>query len=233
MANVRVLVVDDSAAMRALFCDILDNAKGVTVCGTAKNADEARTQLEALKPDVLTLDVEMPGMSGLELLESNRNLPRVVLVTSKEHYAARAFEFNVAHYLVKPVDYTRFLSAVDRIQEMTSTTNEIPANPMDYIFIKENGVLHKVPYNELMYVEALGDYMKVHTKGRSFTTYSTMKNLEEKLCAHSAFIRVHRSFIINIGFLDNIDNEAATIKGHVVPIGSKYRLQLQQRLHIL
>lgn len=104
---------------------------------------------------------------------------------------------------------------------------------MDYIFIKENGVLHKVPYNELMYVEALGDYMKVHTKGRSFTTYSTMKNLEEKLCAHSAFIRIHRSLIINIGFLDNIDNEATTMKGHVVPIGSKYRLQLQQRLHIL
>lgn len=229
------LIIDDDPAASTLLKHYVESTDGLQLVDVLSDGIAAsnflRTNTRRL--DLIFMDVEMPGMSGLELLESNRNLPPVVLVTSKEHYAAKAFEFNVAHYLVKPVDYTRFLSAVDRIQEMTSTTNEIQANPMDYIFIKENGVLHKVPYNELMYVEALGDYMKVHTKGRSFTTYSTMKNLEEKLCAHSAFIRVHRSFIINIGFLDNIDNEAATIKGQVVPIGSKYRLQLQQRLHIL
>ena len=113
MANVRVLVVDDSAAMRALFCDILDNAKGVTVCGTAKNADEARDQLEALKPDVLTLDVEMPGMSGMEFLEevmATRPMPVIMLSSITQAgtgTARRALELGAVHCFPKPLHTSR------------------------------------------------------------------------------------------------------------------------------
>lgn len=113
MANVRVLVVDDSAAMRALFCDILDNAKGVTVCGTAKNADEARDQLEALKPDVLTLDVEMPGKSGMEFLEevmTTRPMPVIMLSSITQAgtgTARRALELGAVHCFPKPLHTSR------------------------------------------------------------------------------------------------------------------------------
>lgn len=113
MANVRVLVVDDSAAMRALFCDILDNAKGVTVCGTAKNADDARDQLEKLKPDVLTLDVEMPGMSGMEFLEevmANRPMPVIMLSSITQAgtgTARRALELGAVHCFPKPLHTSR------------------------------------------------------------------------------------------------------------------------------
>lgn len=113
MANVRVLVVDDSAAMRALFCDILDNAKGVTVCGTAKNADEARDQLEALKPDVLTLDVEMPGKSGMEFLEevmATRPMPVIMLSSITQAgtgTARRALELGAVHCFPKPLHTSR------------------------------------------------------------------------------------------------------------------------------
>lgn len=113
MANVRVLVVDDSAAMRALFCDILDNAKGVTVCGTAKNADDAREQLEKLKPDVLTLDVEMPGMSGMEFLEevmANRPMPVIMLSSITQAgtgTARRALELGAVHCFPKPLHSSR------------------------------------------------------------------------------------------------------------------------------
>jgi two-component system chemotaxis response regulator CheB len=113
MANVRVLVVDDSAAMRALFCDILDNAKGVTVCGTAKNADEAREQLAALKPDVLTLDVEMPGMSGMEFLEevmTSRPMPVIMLSSITQAgtgTARRALELGAVHCFPKPLHTSR------------------------------------------------------------------------------------------------------------------------------
>ncbi|MFM7348614.1 MAG: response regulator [Erythrobacter sp.] len=113
MANVRVLVVDDSAAMRALFCDILDNAKGVTVCGTAKNADEARSQIEALKPDVLTLDVEMPGKSGMEFLEeimANRPMPVIMLSSITQAgtgTARRALELGAVHCFPKPLHSSR------------------------------------------------------------------------------------------------------------------------------
>jgi two-component system, chemotaxis family, protein-glutamate methylesterase/glutaminase len=113
MANVRVLVVDDSAAMRALFCDILDNAKGVTVCGTAKNADEARDQLDKLKPDVLTLDVEMPGKSGMEFLEeimATRPMPVIMLSSITQAgtgTARRALELGAVHCFPKPLHTSR------------------------------------------------------------------------------------------------------------------------------
>lgn len=113
MANVRVLVVDDSAAMRALFCDILDNAKGVTVCGTAKNADEARDQLEKLRPDVLTLDVEMPGKSGMEFLEevmAARPMPVIMLSSITQAgtgTARRALELGAVHCFPKPLHTSR------------------------------------------------------------------------------------------------------------------------------
>ncbi len=113
MANVRVMVVDDSAAMRALFCDILDNAKGVTVCGTAKNADDARDQIDKLKPDVLTLDVEMPGMSGMEFLEevmANRPMPVIMLSSITQAgtgTARRALELGAVHCFPKPLHTSR------------------------------------------------------------------------------------------------------------------------------
>ncbi len=113
MANVRVMVVDDSAAMRALFCDILDNAKGVTVCGTAKNADEARDQLDTLKPDVLTLDVEMPGMSGMEFLEeimATRPMPVIMLSSITQAgtgTARRALDLGAVHCFPKPLHTSR------------------------------------------------------------------------------------------------------------------------------
>lgn len=113
MSNVRVLVVDDSAAMRALFCDILDNAKGVTVCGTAKNADEARDRLDELKPDVLTLDVEMPGMSGMEFLEevmSSKPMPVIMLSSITQAgtgTARRALELGAVHCFPKPLHTSR------------------------------------------------------------------------------------------------------------------------------
>lgn len=113
MANVRVMVVDDSAAMRALFCDILDNAKGVTVCGTAKNADDARGQLDQLKPDVLTLDVEMPGMSGMEFLEevmATRPMPVIMLSSITQAgtgTARRALELGAVHCFPKPLHTSR------------------------------------------------------------------------------------------------------------------------------
>ncbi len=230
------LIIDDDPAASTLLKHYVESTDGLHLVEVLSDGISASNFLRKneIPLDVIFMDVEMPGMTGIEILESSKNLPPVVLVTSKEKYAAKAFEFRVAHYLVKPVDYTRFLSAIDRVQELKNPIHAEPAAAdLDFIFVKENGVLHKVPYKDLSYVEALGDYMKVHTKIRTFTTYTTMKNLEEKLCSNPTFVRVHRSYIINISFLENIDNEAATIGGHVIPIGNKYRPALQQRLNIL
>jgi DNA-binding LytR/AlgR family response regulator len=106
-------------------------------------------------------------------------------------------------------------------------------NPLDFIFIKENGVLSKIPLQEINYCEALGDYVKVHLKDKVHVVNSTMKNIEEKLRQNKQFIRVHRSYVINLDYLKNFDAETAIVAGKIIPIGNKYRTELQSRLNII
>ncbi len=149
MANVRVLVVDDSAAMRALFCDILDNAKGVDVCGTAKNADEARDQIDKVKPDVLTLDVEMPGMSGMEFLEevmTTRPMPVIMLSSITQAgtgTARRALELGAVHCFPKPLHTSReeFDATVRQLGDIVlkAASGELQAGGSDAAGAGESG----------------------------------------------------------------------------------------------
>jgi DNA-binding LytR/AlgR family response regulator len=106
-------------------------------------------------------------------------------------------------------------------------------NSPEYIFIKENGLLSKVHQNDIHYCEALGDYVKVHLKSKTYVVNSTMKNIEDKLKRNKQFLRVHRSYIINLSFLENIESESAIVGGKIIPIGNKYKSELQSKLNII
>jgi len=180
--------------------------------------------------DLIFLDVEMPEMTGIELLESFNEMPPVILITSKDNYAVKAFEHQVVHYLVKPIEYGKFLKAIDRVMQQNPTDEN---QELDYIFIKENGLLNKVLHSEILYCEALGDYVKVHTTNKIHVANSTMKNIEDKLKMNKQFIRIHRSYIISINFLKNFDTESCYVAGKILPIGNKYKTTLQSRLNII
>jgi DNA-binding LytR/AlgR family response regulator len=180
--------------------------------------------------DLIFLDIEMPLMNGLELLDLFVNPPSVVIITAKERYALKAFDYKIIHYLVKPIEYGKFLKAVERVFEQKQY---ITKKNTDFLFIRDSRLLYKISFSDILYFEALGDYVKVVTQARSYSNKITMKVLEEKLKMHPSFVRCHRSYIINLHFLENFDAESATVEGKIIPIGMKYRAELSSRLHIL
>jgi DNA-binding LytR/AlgR family response regulator len=229
---INCIIVDDDQVAVKLLRHYISNTEGISVTIDFSNPITATNYIRknAETIDLIFLDVEMPEMSGLELLESFEELPPVVLVTNNDKYAVKAFEHKVVHYLVKPIEYSKFLKAMERIFKQVEKKAD---NSPEYIFIKENGLLSKVHQNDIHYCEALGDYVKVHLKSKTYVVNSTMKNIEDKLKRNKQFLRVHRSYIINLSFLENIESESAIVGGKIIPIGNKYKSELQSKLNII
>ncbi len=229
---INCLIIDDDPISTNLIKHYIENTEGLTHINILNNAMDAanyiRKNFSAI--DLIFLDIEMPEMNGIELLESFKDLPPVILISSKEKYAAKAFEYKVLHYLVKPIEYGKFLKAIERVFQIFETEK---GRNLEYIFVKENGVLCKINYIDIFYFESLGDYVKVKVKEKEYIVNSTMKNLEDKLKNNRQFMRVHRSFIINTTFLENFDSETAIVANKIIPIGNKYKPTLQARLNIL
>jgi DNA-binding LytR/AlgR family response regulator len=229
---INCIIIDDDNVASNLLKHYVENTEGLSLLNVLSNAVEAANFIRKNQSaiDLIFLDIEMPEMSGIELLESFKELPPVILISSKEKYAAKAFEYKVLHYLVKPVEYGKFLKAIERVFLLFENEK---GRQLDYIFVKENGVLCKVNFTDIFYFEALGDYVKVKVKEKEYVVNSTMKNLEEKLKNNRQFMRVHRSFIINLAFLENFDAETAIVANKIIPIGNKYKPTLSARLNIL
>lgn len=229
---INCIIVDDDPLSVSFIKHFISSTEGLDFIDSFSDPILATNYIRknSASIDLIFLDVEMPEMSGIEMLESFVDLPPVILITSNEKYAVKAFEHKVVHFLVKPIEYGKFLKAVERVFKINET--ELNHNS-DYIFIKENGVMSKVQNKDILYCEALGDYVKVHLKDKVHTINSTMKNLEDKLKMNSQFIRVHRSFIINLDFLKNFDSETAIVADKIIPIGNKYKATLQLKLNII
>ena len=231
---INCIIIDDDLASINVIKHFVSNTEGLNLVESFLDPIIASNYIlkNPGSADLIFLDIEMPGMSGIDFLESHQELPPVILITSKEKYAVKAFEYKVMHYLMKPIDYGRFLKAIDRVFKLYDEDKNQTPN-LEYIFIKDDGLLSKVMQNDIMYCEALGDYVKVHLKDKTHVVYSTMKNLEDKLKVNKQFVRVHRSYLINLNFLENIDAETSVVGGRIIPIGNKYKNDLQSRLNII
>lgn len=229
---INCIIIDDDPVSINLISHFINNTEGLSLLFAINNPIEGVNFIRKNKEsiDLIFLDVEMPEMSGIELLDSFGELPPVILITSKEKYAVKAFEHKVLHYLVKPVDYVKFLKGVHRVFKLFEAEKNIK---QDFLFIKDNNLLSKVFHKDILYCEALGDYVKVHTKNKVHVVYSTMKNIEEKLILNKEFIRIHRSYIINLNFLDNFSSENATVNKQILPLGNKYKENLKLKLNII
>ena len=229
---INCIIIDDDPVSVNLMKHFIANTEGLNFTESFANPIVAANYIRKNTTDIdlIFLDIEMPEMTGIELLESFKELPPVILITSKEKYAVKAFDHNVVHYLVKPVEYGKFLKAVERIFELNEAKNN---QELEYIFIKDNGLMCKVAHKDICYCEALGDYVKVHLKDKTHLVTTTMKNMEDKLKTSKQFIRVHRSYIINVNFLENFDAETSIVAGKIIPIGNKYKASLQTRLNII
>lgn len=227
----KCLVVDDDALSREVIKDLVQSAEGLELAGTCSDAMEAYKLLKNEQIDLVFLDVEMPKMSGLELLESLDVLPQIILITSHPEYALQSYEYNVTDFLVKPVALPRFLKAIDKAQKIAQSSADERSKDGS-IFIKTDSRLVQLTVHNILYVEALGNYVMVYTEKGRHTVLSTMKDIEKKLPAPD-FMRVHRSFIVRVDKIDSIEDNFIQIHDKQIAIGKVYKDQLLKSLNML
>ncbi len=194
------------------------------------NVPEALEYLDKNAVDLLFLDVEMPGATGFELLDQMAYHPKVILTTSKSEYAYNAFEYNVTDFLKKPFTYQRFLEALHKVGQ--ASEQSLVQNSTDHIFIKSDGKLVRLNNDDILFIESMGDYVKFVTPDKKYITHNTIKNLEEKVNKHF-FMKVHRSYIINITKIDDIRENDLFIKGNEIPISKAHKGEILKRLNII
>jgi len=183
--------------------------------------------------DLIFLDIEMPEMSGIDFLESLTNPPQIIIISSKEKYALEAFNYDVTDYLLKPIVYGRFFKAINKAN--VRFKNKVDSKE-DEIFIKKNSALVRLKYDDILWVEALENYVIFSTFNERFTIHFTMKAIEQKLPTNR-FSRVHRSFIVNVSRINVIEDNAIIMKAHdgnkSIPIGKSYKDKLLRDINLI
>lgn len=229
-----VLIVDDNKIARTTMKQLASQVKDIVLAGECPNAMDAYNLLQDQPVDLILLDIEMPGMTGLELTKNLGNKrPVIIFTTSKKEYAAEAFELNVADYIVKPVTPARFIQAIDKAREvLQSNTEEFKLDDEAFIFIRDSNIVRRLKLDDILYAEAMGDYVKLHTLQKFYAIHTTLKAVEERLPA-SKFIRVHRSYIAALAKIDTIQDGALVINGKPVPVADAYRAAVNKKMNVL
>lgn len=181
---------------------------------------------ESNRVDVLFLDIEMPHLSGLDLLRVLPNPPEVIITTARQDFAVDAFALRVTDYLVKPFEFARFTQAVERVSSrVASNAPAAPEVPIrSDLFVKVNSRMVRINFDEVLYVEALSDYVNIVTDKHKYIVYTTLKALETRLAPYTNFVRVHRSYLLNTQHIESIEDNTANLHGgHFVPIGKSYQ----------
>ncbi|WPU97048.1 LytTR family DNA-binding domain-containing protein [Mucilaginibacter sabulilitoris] len=214
--KLKCLIIDDEPIARKLLQEYIEETDFLELVGVAEHPLKAAGLINSITVDLIFLDINMPKMSGLEFLRSAPNLPMVILTTAYGQYALDGFELAVVDYLVKPFSLERFLKACIKAFELKALKDgkSTPSkSDGDHFFVKCEGKIEKIAYHELIYLEAMANYVVLHTINDKMVVYLTIKGILEKLPA-SQFVQVHKSYIVNIEKIN-------TIEGNMLHLGSK------------
>lgn len=230
----KCLIVDDNKMARMALKQLVAQVQSLELVAECSNAMEAYNYLNSIPIDLLFLDIEMPEMSGIDLIKKLGNKrPLIIFTTAKKDYAAEAFELNVVDYLVKPITQPRLVQAVEKANEaIESNKEEVKVEEQGFVFVKDNGVLKRISIDDIMFLEAMGDYVKVHTSQKFHVVHATLKSIEEKVPT-SKFVRVHRSYIVAINKIDFIQEGTITIGKTTIPVADTHKANLNKRLNLL
>ncbi len=229
------IVVDDSLVARKALTTLIAQVGYLKLKKECSTPLEAYNYLKTEHIDLIFLDIEMPGMTGIELVKNLKHRPIIILISSKKEYAVEAFELNVADYILKPVTLARFMVALDKAKEIYDHKDkkvELGERDQEYIFVRSNSVLAKIKLNDIQYVQAYGDYVKIFTKEKQNLVHCTLKSIEEKL-ASGKFYRLHRSYIVAVDHIEKIEENDAYIGKQPIPIGEQYKKELLAKLNLL
>ncbi|WP_334126740.1 LytTR family DNA-binding domain-containing protein [Empedobacter brevis] len=202
MKKLSCIILDDEPLGREIIEHFSSKISFLDVKKSFEDPIEAMLFLQEHTIDLLITDINMPQINGIELVQSLRHPPAIIFVTAHRDFALDGFDSGAIDYLVKPVRFERFLTAVNRVKERQKEVYDTETVVRDFIFVKANGKLEKIIFDEIIYIEAQGDYLKIVTKNEHFVTLSTMKSFEEHLVIPK-FLRVQRSFIVNVSAIQS------------------------------
>lgn len=217
MKPITCIITDDEPMARKGLQGYVQKIPFLQLAGVCEDAVQLNTLLQSQKVDLLFLDIEMPYLSGIDLLRSLSDPPKVILTTAYENYALQGYELDVLDYLLKPISFDRFLKAANKAADYFAT-RQAPAP--DYAFFKVDGRLEKVAFAELLFAEALENYVALYTGDRKLVTHATLKSVQQLL--PPAFLQPHKSYLVNPAFVTAVEGNQLQVGRHKVPI-SKYQ----------
>lgn len=232
-----VVIVDDEFLARKLLQDYVSKINSLQLVASCANAVEAIEALKNNKVDILLLDIQMPDITGLELVQSLEHKPAVIFTTAYSEFAVDAFNLGVTDYLLKPFDFPRFFQAIIKAIGSNAQTEVINAKKTsdavsksaDFITVKADYKLYKINYDDLLFIEGQHEYVTFHTPQRRITALFALKDLEEML-PRDRFVRVHKSYIVSFDHIQDLDKSDVTVAGTKIPVGASYRDELLARL---
>lgn len=235
----RCIAVDDEPLALDLLEDNIQQIPYLEFVGRCRNAFEAMELMQAEKAenrtvDLIFLDIQMPGITGVQFLKSMVSNPMVIFITAYEQYALEGFELNIIDYLLKPVSFERFLKATNKANELFQLkTIAAPVKTItdEHFFVNAEYSLVKIRYGDILYIEGLKDYIKIYlsTQSRPVITRMTMKSIEEKFAA-LPFMRIHKSYIVSLNKIESIRNLKITIGTHLIPVSEQFSEDLIRRI---
>ena len=231
--KLKCLIVDDEILAQDVVEKYVASIPTLNLVGKCDNAIEAISFLHNNPVDILFLDLNMPELSGLDMLKTLANPPKVILTTAYTEYALESYEYGVVDYLLKPIKFERFIKAINKVVEQFEETKKVveeqqPKQPPT-IFIKEDQVTFQINLADILFVEAYGNYLKVHTSEKVFVTRDTMHDMVDKL-PDDLFLRVHKSYIVALSKISSISGNRVYIDRMEIPIGEMYKMVLKQKI---
>lgn len=226
------MIVDDSKLQRLSVVKLVKEHPYLSLVAEYNNAIEAKRDLAKTNADLIFLDIEMPVLSGFDLIDGLTYEPQIIFITGKTQYAFKAFGYNTVDYLQKPVTRERFNKAVDKAVINYKIKNEIFSENEDYIFVKSDFQKRKVFLDDLKYIEALGDYAKLVSGKETIVVLQTMKSLADML-PEERFLRVHKSYIVNLKKIDSYTSKTIEIDNNLIPISRNKKSELTEALQTM
>lgn len=231
--RLKCLIVEDEVMSLKSLSKLCEKMEQLELIDALDNAKDALKRIEAEKVDLVFLDIEMPEMTGIEMLEHLTVTPQIIFTTGNKEYAYEAFEYDVTDFLKKPITPLRFAKAVDKALHRQEQLDSVAtASSKNEIYIRTEGRFVRVPYEDIMYFENVGDYVKVITSDGNHIIHGSMKSIDSRI-NHPRFLKVHRSYIVNLDKIKDIEDNTIVIGKTVIPISRAHRPILMRTINIL
>jgi DNA-binding LytR/AlgR family response regulator len=232
--NIRCLIVDDEPLAQRVIERYAEDIPFLDIVQKCSSAVEAIDVLHNLDVDLIFLDINMPRLTGMDFLKTLKNPPLVIITTAYAEFAIQGYELDVVDYLMKPFSFERFYKAIQKAEEFLKgkdqrqfENKEADKQDDTFIFIKSSKKTYKVNLEDILYIEALGDYVKIYTNEKMIISYQSLKNIET-LLPSTAFPRIHKSFIIALSRIDLIEGNHVKIKDRLIPIGTNFKNEFEK-----